>query len=266
MVNQTTRILMLLVLLLGLLVVPCAAEIKVITLKHISAERILPALREVLEGQGRVSAWENRLIVNASPADIHVVEKVLEQLDVPPAMLRVSLRQDSRDGLAGGTVTGTGSAAKIADGTRHLGNVGEQVTQSLRLKDGSEGFLLVGEMLPYVRNMRVLTGRYAAFEQELDFQALNSGFWVRPILEEGFATVEIRPHLEGLQQVGPRTLGLPSPVELRELSSTLRVPLGTWVDLGSELREGDEVSRAILAWRTSSLQRQRILWIKIEAL
>ncbi len=266
MVDKTARILMLLVLLLGLLVVPCAAEIKVITLRHISAERVLPALREVLGGQGQVSAWENRLIVNASPQEIRVVEKVLEQLDVPPVMLRVSLRQDSREGLAGGPVTGTGTAALVADGTRHLGNVGEQLTQSLRLKDGSEGFILVGEMLPYVRSMRVLAGRYAAYEQELDFQVLNSGFWVRPILEEGFATVEIRPHLEGLRQVGPRTLGLPSAVELRELGSTLRVPLGTWVDLGSELREGDEVSRAILAWRTSSLQRQRILWIKVETL
>ncbi len=275
-----------LVLSLGLGVAPCQAEIKVLSLKHITAEKVLPVMQDVLEGQGRVSAWENRLIVNASAEEIVTLEKVLEQIDVPPTMLRISIRQDDRQGQAGNRVIMTepkmterndstasasvsgngGSKAVVESGTRRLNNTGEQTTQTLRLRDQSKGFILMGERVPYVQDMLVLARRYAGFGQEVDFQAVSTGYWVRPILERGYATLEIQPHLEGFQRNGPRSLGMPATVELQELSSTVRVPLGQWVDLGHQLREADEISRAILTWRTSNLHQERTIWVKVESL
>lgn len=262
---------------------PCQAAIKVMALKHVSAEEILPVVRDVLEGQGKVSVWDNRLIVNASAGDIATLEEVLQQIDVPPTMLRISVRQEDRRGQAGnravlsnssapgmvdssasGTSAGGANKAVKSTGTRRLGNTSEQTTQTLRLRDGSKGFILMGEMVPYVREMLLLARRYAGYGQTVEFQAVNTGFWVRPILERGYATLEIRPYLEGFQRSSSRMMGMPSPVKLQELVSTIRVPLGKWVDLGHHLREGDEVSRAILTWRTSNLHQEQTIWVKVD--
>jgi Bacterial type II/III secretion system short domain len=266
---------------------PCQAEIKVLALKHVAAEEIVPVVRDVLEGQGKVSTWDNRLIINASAEEIATIEEVLQQIDLPPTMLLISLRQENRKGQAGtrailsnppasgmagagvseATAGAPDGAAKnpfSSTGARYLGNTAEQTTQTLRLRDGSKGFILMGERVPYVREMLLLARRYAGYGQTVEFQAVNTGFWVRPILERGYATLEIRPHLEGFQRSSSRMMGMPSAVQLQELVSTVRVPLGQWVDLGHHLREGDEVSRAILTWRTSNLQQERTVWIKVD--
>lgn len=266
---------------------PCQAAIKVMALKHVAAEEILPVVRDVLEGQGKISVWDNRLIVNASAEEIATLEEVLQQIDVPPTMLRISVRQADRHGRAGnravlsnssvpGRTKPDGSAASSggangaengpahSSGARRLGNTAEQTTQTLRLRDGSKGFILMGEMVPYVREMLLLARRYAGYGQTVEFQAVNTGFWLRPILERGYATLEIRPYLEGFKRSSARMMGMPSPVKLQELVSTVRVPLGKWVDLGHHLREGDEVSRGILTWRTSNLHQEQTVWIKVD--
>lgn len=253
---------------------PCRADIKVLAVKHLMAEEIVSVVRDVLEGQGKVSTWDNRLIVNASAEEIATIEEVLRQIDVPPTMLRISVRQEERKGRAANRVTLTGTPkpgmagvspmVSAPKGARQLGNTAEQTVQTLRVRDGGRGFILMGEMVPYVREMLLLARRYAGYGQTVDFQAVNTGFWVRPILERGYATLEIRPYLEGFQRSSARMMGMPAAVQLQELVSTLRVPLGQWVDLGHQLREGDEVSRAILSWRTSNLHQERTVWVKVE--
>lgn len=253
---------------------PCRAEIKVLKVKHLVAEEVVPVVRDVLEGQGKVSTYDNRLIVNASAEEIATIEEVLRQIDVPPTMLRISVRQEERKGTAANRVVladtakpGQASASPMAPapmGSRQLGNTAEQTVQTLRVRDGGRGFILMGETVPYVREMLLLARRYAGYGQTVDFQAVNTGFWVRPILERGYATLEIRPYLEGFQRSSARMMGMPSAVQLQELVSTVRVPLGQWVDLGHQLQEGDEISRAILSWRTGSLHQERTVWVKVE--
>ncbi|MEZ4485111.1 MAG: secretin N-terminal domain-containing protein [Syntrophotaleaceae bacterium] len=246
---------------------PCQAEIKVLSVKHLVAEEIVSVVRDVLEGQGKVSTWDNRLIVNASPEEIATIEEVLQQIDVPPTMLRISVRQEDSKGKAANRVTlaekpNTGTVAY--PGAHQIGNTVKQTVQTLRVRDGGRGFILMGEMVPYVREMLLLARRYAGYGETVDFQAVNTGFWVRPTLERGFATLEIRPYLEGFQRSSARMMGMPSAVKLQELVSTVRVPLGQWVDLGHHLKQGDEVSQAILTWRTGNLQQERTVWVKVE--
>ena len=278
--NRTRFDLLKKVFLLGLLTLVLSsgvarAEIRVMTLRHVSVDSVLPMVRELLQGRGQVSKWENRLIINATPDEISTIEEVLGQIDVVPVMLRIAVRTENRSAQAGnriGTaIMGPGGegasrpAERPSPAERKLGNTVEEVEYLLRVRDGGQGFIMIGQSVPYVREMLALAGRHAAgYGQSVDFQTINTGFWVRPVLEGEVASLDIRPHLEGFQKSAAGPGGLPQPIDLQSLVTTVRVPLGRWVDLGGFLREADEVSRAVVTWRTGNSREEKTIWIKVD--
>jgi type II secretory pathway component GspD/PulD (secretin) len=112
--------------------------------------------------------------------------------------------------------------------------------------------------------MLILARRHTGYGQSIDFQTINTGFWVRPVLEGDYATLDIRPHLEGFKKNSSGVAGLPSSIELQELVTTVRIPLGQWVDLGGILRETDEISRGIVSWRAGNTREEKTVWLKVE--
>lgn len=269
---------------LAALVFPSAAnaKIQVLTLRHVAPDKVLPVVRDLLNGAGKISHWENRLIVNASAEEIATIEEVLRQIDVAPAMVRITVRTENRHAQAGSrigvAVLQTNEPARAASGgepgppgtglspagNRRLGNAVEQAEYYLRVRDGGQGFILMGESVPYVRELLLLTRRHAGYGQSIDFQAINTGFWVRPVLEGDYVSLDIRPHLEGFQKNSSGVAGLPSIIELQALVTTVRIPLGQWVDLGGILRESDEISRAIVNWRAGNAREEKTVWVKVE--
>jgi type II secretory pathway component GspD/PulD (secretin) len=269
---------------LAVLVFPSMAygEIKVLTLRHVAPEKVLPVVRELLNGAGKISHWENRLIVNASKEEIATIEEVLRQIDVAPVMVRISVRAENRHAQAGNrigvAILQTGETGREASGGepgssgtglsravgRRLGNDVEETAYHLRVRDGGQGFILMGQSVPYARELLFLARRHAGYGQSIDFQALNTGFWVRPVLEGDYVTLDIRPHLEGFQKNSSGVAGLPSIVELQALLTTVRIPLGRWVDLGGILRESDDISRAIVNWRAGNAREEKTVWVKVE--
>jgi hypothetical protein len=257
------------------------AEIKVLNLRHVSSDSVLPMVRELLGKRGTVCEWENRLILNASRDEIATIEEVLEQIDVPPVMLRITVRTEKRriradnpTGFSGidpkdsqGTTLGTGNQGQGVTGRFsgwRSGNAGGATEYFLRVKEGGTGFIMIGKSVPYVRELLVLAHRHGGYRQTLDFQAINSGFWIRPVLEGDVVYVDIRPHLEGFQKNAAGLTGLPTPIELQSLETSVRVPLGRWVDLAGVLREGDEISRAIVAWKLGNSREETSIWLKID--
>jgi type II secretory pathway component GspD/PulD (secretin) len=273
-----------LLVLLVALVFPSAAsaEIKVLTLRHVAPDKVLPAVRELLNGTGKISHWENRLIVNASAEEIATIEEVLRQIDVAPVMVRITVRTENRHAQAGNRIgvavlqtREPGRAASGGEpgpsgtglppaGGRRLGNAVEEAEYYLRVRDGGQGFILMGQSVPYVRELLVLARRHAGYGQSIDFQAINTGFWVRPVLEGDYVTLDIRPYLEGFQKTSSGVAGLPSVLELQALVTTVRIPLGQWVDLGGILRESDEISRTIVNWRAGNAREEKTVWVKVE--
>lgn len=271
-----------LLLVLAALAFPSAAraEIKVLALRHVAPDKVLPVVRELLNGAGKISHWRNRLIVNASAEEIATIEEVLRQIDVAPVMVRITVRAENRHAQAGNRIgvavlqTGeTGRAASGGEpgssgtglspaGGRRLGNAVEEAEYHLRVRDGGQGFILVGQSVPYVRELLLLARRHAGYGQSIDFQEINTGFWVRPVLEGDYVTLDIRPHLEGFQKNSSG--GLPSILELQALVTTVRIPLEQWVDLGGILRESDEISRAIVNWRAGNAREEKTVWVKVE--
>ncbi len=274
-----------LLLVLAALVFPsgACAEIKVLTLRHVAPDKVLPLVRELLDGSGKISHWENRLIVNASEEEIATIEEVLRQIDVAPVMVRITVCAENRHAQAGNRIgvavlqTGekgraasggehgsSGAGLPLGGGGRRLGNAVQEEEYHLRVRDGGQGFIMMGESVPYVRELLFFARRHAGYGQSIDFQAINTGFWVRPVLEGDYVTLDIRPHLEGFQKNSSGVAGLPSILELQALVTTVRIPLGQWVDLGGILRESDEISRAIVNWRAGNAREEKTVWVKVE--
>ncbi|MEZ4599119.1 MAG: secretin N-terminal domain-containing protein [Syntrophotaleaceae bacterium] len=259
--------LILLVLGFCLFSVPARADIKVLHLRHISSNRALPMVKDLIGSSGKVTEWENKLIVNASPEEIASVEEVLSQIDVPPVMLKISVRRENRSVLAGHDNLGLPPVDRPPgnkSSNLNLGNSLEETEYFLRVQEGLQGFLLVGQSVPFIREMAVLAHRHAGYRQNLDFQLINSGFWVRPVLVGEMAHLDIRPHLEGFQKNSAGLTGMPSPIDLQNLETSVRVPLGRWVDIAGVLREADEISRAIVTWKTGNSRKETTLWLKID--
>ena len=204
--------------------------------------------------------------------EIATIEEVLRQIDTAPVMLRVTVRTENRHAQAGNRIgvavmqskESSPSPTGQATAERRLGNAVEEEKYSLRVRDGGQGFIQMGKTVPYVREMLVLAKRYAGYDQTIDFQEVNTGFWVRPVLEGDYASLDIRPHLEGFKKNAAGMAGLPAAIELQSLVTTVRVPLGKWVDLGGFLREGDEISRSIVAWRSGNSREEKTIWVKVD--
>lgn len=67
------------------------AATEVVPLQHRSSAELLPALQAFIGKDGTVSAFENKLIVNASPERIDDLRALLQQLDTAPKRLLISV-------------------------------------------------------------------------------------------------------------------------------------------------------------------------------
>ena len=79
-------------LLLGLCL-PLQAATEVIPLNYRTADDVLGVVQSMLGSEGKVSAYGNQLIVNASPTKIGEVRVLLQQLDTRPRRLLITVER-----------------------------------------------------------------------------------------------------------------------------------------------------------------------------
>lgn len=69
--------------------------IEVISLRHRTAEQVIPVLRPLLEPGGALSGQGNQLIVRTSPENLAQLRQVLDSIDRPQRRLMISVRFDN---------------------------------------------------------------------------------------------------------------------------------------------------------------------------
>ena len=93
--------------------------LEVISLRHRTAEQVIPVLRPLLEPGGVLSGQYSQLIVRTSAANLAQIRAVLDAIDQPARRLEISVRfdaaQDSaRSGVqADGRISNRGSSANV---------------------------------------------------------------------------------------------------------------------------------------------------------
>jgi hypothetical protein len=105
--------------------------LEVISLRHRTAEQVIPVLRPLLEPGAALSGQYNQLIVRTSPANLAQLRAVLDAIDQPARRLVISVRFDNAQ---------QSSRSGVQTDARDA-----QVDQRIQVLEGGQAYLSTGE-------------------------------------------------------------------------------------------------------------------------
>ncbi|MFW5432578.1 MAG: secretin N-terminal domain-containing protein [Methylophilaceae bacterium] len=254
------------------LFVQATTEFKIISLQHSFASDLLPIIEPMVGENGTATGTRNQLILRASPERMREIEAVVKELDVTKVNRKITVNtsnntqtQQERVEASGkvkvGKVTvGNNRRAKPNSGNIDLENSSSHTQQNssqfLNVLDGERAFIRVGQIVPFTQEWVTITRRYIQVDRTADWHEISTGFAVRPRTVGNQVELEITPRIAKLNSRGF--------IDFEELTTTLRVALGEWVDIGSTMQNRDDVSRKILGIQHSSSHQRSNLIIKVD--
>jgi type II secretory pathway component GspD/PulD (secretin) len=251
-----------------------AAEVAVIKVNYRSAADILPLVEALLSpgGKASVDTRTNSIIVVDTSESLAKIQTFVANMDRPAEQVKVRFRfqeqgvSTNRDLGASGTVSGdrwsvtTGGDTREGVHIRARDNVVNRRgnTESfISVMSGSSAYLWVGRDIPFTERWVYLTHTYAHVVETVNFQRVETGFEVRPIVAGNNVQVEIVPRISSFDQ-GERV------VRLTEASTTVTVLKGQWVTIGGTSTQSNEVFRDILSYGSSSTNSTLSLSLMVE--
>ncbi len=251
-----------------------AAEVAVIKVNYRSATEILPQVQDLLtpEGKASVDTRTNSLIVVDTKESLAKIQAFVASIDKLAEQVKVRFRfqeqgvSTNRGVGASGTVSGEHGSVTIGGDRREGVHVRAQDrvvnrrgnTESfISVMSGSSAYLWVGKEVPFTERWVYFTRRYAHIVETVNFQRVETGFEVLPIVAGTNVQIEIVPRISSLERGG-------QVVRFTEASTTLTVPKGQWVTIGGSSEQSNEVFRDILSYGTSSTNSTLSLSLMVE--
>ncbi|WP_144401974.1 secretin N-terminal domain-containing protein [Geoalkalibacter subterraneus] len=241
------------------------AEVRSIVLEHAQARELVPVLEQLFAGEVRIAVSGNTVILRGDAAELADAAKIIEDLDVEREVLRVAVRQDSRS-IDSGVHYGEDSTGAGKDGgLKRLGNASETVNQFVRVLDGGQAMITVGQEVPYTAEMAVWVGKYGGrgMARRIDFQSVETGFFVSPRLHGDQVLLEVTPYLREFAGDAAESSGA-RPVLFQEAMTRVPVPLGRWVDLAGHFYGGSDIGGDFVRFSTGQQTGQRAIQIRVD--
>ena len=264
-------------LLLALLPTALRAEVEIVSLRHRTAEQVLPVLRPLVEPGGALSGAQNQVIIRASLANIADLKRVLASIDTPQRRLMISVRQDlgSSDANRAASVSGTvgsgsvvisnepggsgrgrGVNARIDDSSTRRD---ERVDQQVQALEGSPAFISTGSLQPLAtRNVARTPGGGIIVTDSVSYRDVSTGFEVVPRLAGERVFLDINPRRE--------TPGPGGTVNVQRVSTSASGRLGEWFEIGAFAQSTVTQGSGIAALSDAQRQENRRVWVKVEEL
>lgn len=251
-----------------------ATEFKIFTLQHRFAEDLLPTIQPLVGSEGTASGIQNQLIIRASHENMIEIEQIVNTLDVTRQNLKITVSrqnnlQGTRDSVSvngrkrfGNVEIGTHQYPRNARDGVQIGIDSNQTSSSsssnqfINVSDGGQAFISVGQSVPFTQEWVTLTRRYIRVQQTTEFVDVSTGFSVRPRTIGNQVELAVTPRLAKLNRSGY--------IDFEELTTTVRVNRGEWLDLGDIMQQKDEVSRAILSKQSGNQSQNNQLSIRVD--
>jgi len=242
--------------------------LEIISLKHRSAEDLLPQLAPFVERGGTISGMNDRIFLRASARNQAEIAQLLAALDTPLRRLKISVRQDGAE-TAAGSGAGIGGRVEVGPGGTSVSGRGHlyqsdsrsrrDTSQQVQTIDGGRAAIMVGESFFLPLRQVVLTPAGVVVSESLVQRDLGTGFVAVPRLSGDRVTVDISPRDD---TPGP----VPGSVNVQRLVTTLSGRLGEWLELGGSVGEQSASGSGIASYGTRSASRTRRLLLKVEEL
>ena len=263
--------------------------VEVIPLRYRTAQEMIPIIQPILPRDGSVSGFQGQLIVRTTPANLEEIRRILVSLDTAPRQLVITVRQDADmssersagqiSGSVGGdrgrvTVPGSrdtrGGTAVLREGDDRLrvhviegrANESDSNTQSVRVMEGREAFVSVGQSIP-VRGRevrRTLVGGKVV-EQVVDstqYRDIATGFYVLPRVSGDRVTLDISPQRESLSRQ------VPGGVSVQGMVTTVSGRLGEWIEIGGIGQDASGQQTVLLGRSASATRDSRRVQVKVD--
>jgi len=251
-----------------------AAEVAVIKVNYRSAAEILPQVEDLLspEGKASVDTRTNSLVVVDTKESLTKIQAFVASMDQPAEQVKVRFRfqeqgvSTDRNISASGRVSGEHGSVAIG-GDRREGvhvrardrvvNRRGNTESFISVMSGSSAYLWVGKEVPFTERWVYFTHHYAHVVETVNFQRVETGFEVLPIVAGNTVQIEIIPRISSLERGG-------QVVRFTEATTTLTVPKGQWVTIGGASEQSNEVFRDILSYGSSSTNSSLSLSLMVE--
>lgn len=215
--------------------------LEVISLRHRTAEQVIPVLRPLLAPGGALTGQYNQLIVRTTPANLAQLRSVLEAIDRPARRLEIAVRLDGADAAARGGLQGSvrvapgnSSAGLRVEDARSTG--AERVDQRLRVLEGGQAWIATGESRIY--------GEAA------------TGFALQARLAGDQVMLDIGTRDEAFVRGGA--------IQGQRASTTVSGRLGEWIEIGAAASAAARSDRGLLSAGEGSASSARTVWVKVE--
>jgi type II secretory pathway component GspD/PulD (secretin) len=240
-------------LMLALLVAGSARaqySLEIVSLRHRTAEQVLPTLRPLVAPGGTLTGQGNQLIVRTTPANLDELRRALEAIDQPARRLQISVRFDdafdaSRRSIGASGRIGTERSNVEIRARDSTARSEERVDQRVQVLEGSHAMIYTGQSQP-VRERRYIQTPAGVVSQEVTvLQDTRLGF-----------------------DVVPRITGSTAQVDIATANGTTTASgaLGEWFELGSVAMAGSRAGGGIASSAQSTTSETRRVWIKVDAL
>jgi type II secretory pathway component GspD/PulD (secretin) len=215
--------------------------LEVISLRHRTADQVIPVLRPLLDPGGVLSGQYSSLIVRTNPNNLAQIRAALDALDRPLRRLVISVRfdnaqQSARIGVEADTrITNRGSSANVRIEDSRSSR-GEQVDQRIQVLEGGQATIATGEARTFAQ--------------------ADTGIAVLPRVSGNNVTLDIRAQQETFSRGGA--------IQGERAVSTVSGRLGEWIDLGGVTTSSARSETGILSSRDRTASGERHIWVKIE--
>jgi hypothetical protein len=250
----------------------------------------MPVIQPMLAREGSVSGFQGQLVVRTTPANLEEIKRILARLDTAPRQLVITVRQEAEadrsgasaevSGSVGGdhgrvTVPGgreppRGGSVVLRDGDDSVrmqvvegsGSQSGRDTQSLRVMEGREAFLRIGQSVP-VRERQVqrsvVGGRVVEqVVESAQYRDAASGIYVLPRVSGDRVTLDISTQRESLS----RRAG--GSVSTQGIVTTVSGRLGEWMEIGGVAQDTAGQQSVLLGRSAVATRDSRRVLIRIE--
>lgn len=262
-----------------------AQQVETITLKHRTAEQVMPMLRPLLEPGAALSGTGGKLFLRTSPRNLADLRRVVEELDTAPRRLMISVRRgdDRMADERGAGLTGEVSAGKnvriISSGSSDGGAVEvrrgddvlrgnayevrtastDRVSQQVQTIEGGRAWIAVGQSVPVPLRQAVMTPGGAVVSETVVYRDIGTGFYAEPRVAGDRVTLDISPTHDT-----PGTL--PGSANIQRLSTSVSGRLGEWIELGGTSRDASSDKAGTVTYSSRSARGSDRVWLKVEEL